>query len=129
MSNSTPESQMIFRVPPKIAEQLNELFKKTEGEDTIELVPTTSMNKNGESLVQFKFRMGDFESRASIIDLPCVIESYKTLDNVNLFKAGNISQMVYVHPNGEKLLEEVPDFDKLAKKVVEPKDSEICCKT
>ena len=40
------------------------------------------------------------------MNLPCVIESHKSLDSVNLFKSNNISQMLYVHPNQEKTLEE-----------------------
>ena len=40
------------------------------------------------------------------MNLPCVIESQKSLDSVNLFKSNNISQMLYVHPNKENKLEE-----------------------
>ena len=40
------------------------------------------------------------------MNLPCVIESQKSLDSVNLFKSNNISQMLYVHPNQENKLEE-----------------------
>ena len=63
-------------------------------------------NENGEELLQFTFKMDDFESKASLVDLPCVIESFKTLDSINLFKSNNISQMIYVHPNNEEHLED-----------------------
>ena len=56
--------------------------------------------------MQFSFKMNNFESKASLMDLPCIIESHKTLDSVNLFKSNNISQMIYVHPNNEDTLEE-----------------------
>jgi TATA-binding protein-associated factor Taf7 len=50
------------------------------------------------------------------MDLPCVIESHKTVDDVNFYKCNNISQMIYVHPNGESNLEDVKGFDLMATK-------------
>lgn len=61
---------------------------------------------NEKEISKFSFKFNDFESKASILELPCVIESHKTLDSVNLFKSNNISQMLYVHPNNEEFLEE-----------------------
>lgn len=53
------------------------------------------------------------------MDLPCVIESHKTLDDINFYKCQNISQMIYVHPSGQSNLEDLPNFDQIAKKIVE----------
>lgn len=36
-----------------------------------------------------------------------------------MFKSNDISQMIYIHPNKEKFIEEVPNYQKVAKKVVE----------
>lgn len=68
---------------------------------------------------KFRFKFGDFESFASLLDLPCVIESHKTIDDINFYKSQNISQMIYVHPNGEKNLEDLKDFELIAKKQVD----------
>ena len=100
------ESQMILRVPEKLADELNKMFDKAEGEDFVELTPFITKNKDGEELTQFKIDVNNFHSKASIIELPCIIESHKTLDDVNIFKTGDISQMVYVHPRNENFLEE-----------------------
>ena len=61
---------------------------------------------NGKEISKFTFKFKEFESKASLMELPCVIESQKSLDSVNLFKSNNISQMLYVHPNNEEFLEE-----------------------
>jgi transcription initiation factor TFIID subunit 7 len=70
------------------------------------LNPRVIFNEDKQELIQFSFKLGDKESTASLLDLPCVIESHKSLDSMNLFKSNNISQMLYVHPNNEKTLEE-----------------------
>ncbi len=40
-------------------------------------------------------------SRATLMELPNIIESQKTLDYINYLKSNDISQMIYVHPNNE----------------------------
>lgn len=43
-----------------------------------------------------RFSFENFQSTASIVDLPCIIESQKTLDALNFFKSNDISQMIVV---------------------------------
>jgi len=52
-------------------------------------------------LTHFRFRYGNYVSRATLVELPCLIESQKTLDHINYFKSNDICQMIYVHPNNE----------------------------
>lgn len=35
---------------------------------------------------------------ATLVNLPCIIEAMKTLDNFKFFKSQDASQMLYVHP-------------------------------
>lgn len=106
---------MILRVPDELAQRLHSFIdEKGEKESTVLLTPKIVRNSDNESVTQFDFQYGNFVSTASILDLPCVIESHKTLDDINVYKCGNISQMVYVHPNGERFLEDVPNFQFLA---------------
>ena len=42
---------------------------------------------------------------ATLVDLPCVIEAMKTLDNFNFYKSMDASQMLYVHPHQLNLQE------------------------
>jgi len=46
------------------------------------------------------------------MELPCIIESQKTLDYINYLKSNDISQMIYVHPNNEDHFEKgIPLMD------------------
>lgn len=43
------------------------------------------------------FKYGEDEYYATLVTLPCVIEAQKTTDNVNVYKSGNVTQMLLVH--------------------------------
>ena len=44
----------------------------------------------------------DGETRkASILQLPTITETFKTVDHVNFFKSNDISEMIYVHEERE----------------------------
>jgi len=74
-------------------------------------------DENGAQKLTFEVRYNDFKGKASLIELPTIIESHKTIDFINIFKSNDISQMIYVHNQGEK---EVPES--LAKKVEQIND-------
>ena len=115
---------MILRVPDEIADRLNALFEEEgeESEHMIDITPCIVRNPKSGDVTQFKFKFENFESNASLVDLPCIIESHKSVDSINLFKSNDISQMMYVHPNKEKFLEDIPNHQKIAKKVVSQSD-------
>lgn len=48
---------------------------------------------------------------ATLLDFPCVIESQKTMDYKTFYKAGDISQMLYVHEAKIDRIEEIRDFN------------------
>ena len=119
------ENQMILRVPDEIADRLNELFEdESENADNfIDITPFLTQDPQSKGdITQFKFKFENFESTATLVDLPCIVESMKSVDSINLFKSNDISQMIYVHPNKEKFLEEVPKSEKIAKKVMQSND-------
>ncbi|GJJ12657.1 hypothetical protein Clacol_006901 [Clathrus columnatus] len=85
----TFEEHFILRMPPGgDCERLRALVEKRD------------MSKD----VWFKFKdsrrgvfhIGDTLYSAKLVDLPCVIESQKTLDNKNVFKVADICQMLVV---------------------------------
>lgn len=41
------------------------------------------------------FAIGNESFPASLLDLPCVVESYKTYDDTNLIKTADIGQVEY----------------------------------
>ncbi|KAM8706872.1 hypothetical protein ACLKA7_011037 [Drosophila subpalustris] len=81
------ESQFIIRFPQDLANTVLESIEKGNiGEKlTIEL---DSELRHG------KVRLNDELLHAKIVDLPTVVESYKTADNVSLYKTADISQMM-----------------------------------
>lgn len=95
------EEQFILRVPPSIAEKLDRLLSETASsseEQSLDL----SFSEDGRSGT---FVIGDEHFPASLLDLPCVVESYKTYDDCALVKTADIGQMIMVREAGDT----VPD--------------------
>eukprot|EP01133_Synstelium_polycarpum_P007902 gene7902-9277_t len=47
------------------------------------------------------FKLGDQEYAASLLDLPCILESHKTLDKTTYYKTADIGQIIQVHDNDD----------------------------
>ncbi|XP_011048215.1 PREDICTED: transcription initiation factor TFIID subunit 7-like [Populus euphratica] len=91
------EEQFILRVPPSIAEKLNRLLSETASsseEQSLDL----SFSEDGRSGT---FVIGDEHFPASLLDLPCAVESYKTYDDCALVKTSDIGQMLMVREAGD----------------------------
>ncbi|KAG8822942.1 hypothetical protein FRC19_004936 [Serendipita sp. 401] len=95
------EEHFLLRLPPgKDCDRLKEIVAK----------------KGAASDIWFKFKdnrravfhIGDTLHPAKLVDLPCILESSKTLDNKHMFKVADIGQMLVVEdtilPNEEALL-------------------------
>ncbi|XP_034489481.1 transcription initiation factor TFIID subunit 7-like [Drosophila innubila] len=81
------EEQFLMRFPKDLAEAVLESVEAGNINEklTIEL---DSELRYGE------VRLNDQVLHAKLVDLPTVVESYKTADNINLYKTANISQML-----------------------------------
>ncbi|KAL9407409.1 hypothetical protein Peur_004381 [Populus x canadensis] len=91
------EEQFILRVPASIAEKLDRLLSETASsseEQSLDL----SFSEDGRSGT---FVIGDEHFPASLLDLPCVVESYKTYDDCALVKTSDIGQMLMVREAGD----------------------------
>ncbi|KAJ7955419.1 Transcription initiation factor TFIID subunit 7 [Quillaja saponaria] len=91
------EEQFILRVPPSLAERIDRLLDEnsSSAEDkSLDL----SFSEDGRSGT---FVIGNDCFSASLLDLPCVVESYKTYDDSSLVKAANIGQMIMVREAGD----------------------------
>ncbi|CAN0847143.1 Transcription initiation factor TFIID subunit 7 [Linum grandiflorum] len=90
------EEQFILRVPPSVAETIERLLNEsasTSEEHSLDL----SFSEDGRSGT---FSVGNEQFPASLLDLPCVIESFKTYDDCALVKTADIGQMIMVRgPN------------------------------
>ncbi|KAF5445410.1 hypothetical protein F2P56_034460 [Juglans regia] len=84
------EEQFILRVPPSIAERLDRLLSESEN-------ASSSEDKSLDLTFSEDGRSGTFviandHFPASLLDLPSVVESYKTYDDSVLIKTADIGQ-------------------------------------
>ncbi|KND01768.1 uncharacterized protein SPPG_03559 [Spizellomyces punctatus DAOM BR117] len=83
------EEHFILRMPSgEPAEKLREAVKARE-------IPE-DFNVTFYDPRRATFRLGADSYRAKLVDLPCIIESHKTLDNKQFYKVADISQMLVV---------------------------------
>ncbi|TQE02064.1 hypothetical protein C1H46_012383 [Malus baccata] len=85
------EEQFVLRVPPSVAERLDRLLGDNASTDDKSL--DLSFEEDGRTGT---FVVGNDHFPASLFDLPCVVESFKTYDDSVLIKTADIGQMIMV---------------------------------
>ncbi|RAL54022.1 hypothetical protein DM860_004493 [Cuscuta australis] len=90
------EEQFILRVPPSVAEQIDRLLSENASSEDTGLDLTFSEDGRSGTLV-----IGNERFPASLLDLPCIVESYKTYDDNVLIKTADIGQMIMVREEGD----------------------------
>ncbi|CAN6933339.1 unnamed protein product [Brassica oleracea] len=91
------EEQFILRVPPSVSERIDRLLSdeaSTSGDIPLDLC----FSEDGRSGT---FVIGNEEFPASLLDLPAVVESFKTYDDSALVKTADIGQMIMVRDPGD----------------------------
>lgn len=91
------EEQFILRVPPSIAETIDRVLSEnpiSSDDNSIDL-SFSEDRRTG------TFLIGDDRFPVSLLDLPCIIESYKSYDDSVLIKTADIGQMVMVREKNE----------------------------
>ncbi|XVF54889.1 hypothetical protein PTKIN_Ptkin05aG0217000 [Pterospermum kingtungense] len=91
------DEQFILRVPPSVAERLDRLLSEnaSSSEDKSLDLEFSEDGRTG------MFVIGNDRFPASLLDLPCVVESYKTYDDSALVKTADVGQMILVRESGE----------------------------
>ncbi|GAB4848257.1 transcription initiation factor TFIID subunit 7 [Ancistrocladus abbreviatus] len=91
------EEQFILRVPPSVAERIERLLNEDppSSEDKELDLSFCEDGRNG------TFVIGNDRFPVSLLDLPCVVESYKTYDDNVLIKTADIGQMIMVREEGD----------------------------
>ncbi|KAK4482941.1 hypothetical protein RD792_010114 [Penstemon davidsonii] len=97
------EEQFILRVPPSVAERIERLLNEA---------PSSSEDKSLDLIFSEDgrtgtFAIGDDRFSASLLDLPTVVESYKTYDDNVLIKTSDIGQMIMVKEEDDGVPEAV----------------------
>ncbi|XP_044349252.1 transcription initiation factor TFIID subunit 7 isoform X4 [Triticum aestivum] len=91
------DEQFILRVPPSVAEQIERLMNESaagSSSNPDDASLDLSFSEDGRSGT---FMIGNQRFPASLLDLPTVVESYKTYDDSFLVKTADIGQAELVH--------------------------------
>ncbi|KAJ0242390.1 Transcription initiation factor TFIID subunit 7 [Hirschfeldia incana] len=91
------EEQFILRVPPSVSERIDRLLSE-EASTSDEIPLDLCFSEDGRSGT---FMIGNEEFPASLLDLPAVVESFKTYDDCALVKTADIGQMIMVREQGD----------------------------
>lgn len=82
------ESQFIIRLPQEPAKVLSELIKSGENLKNRLRIQLNDDSRHGE------LRLDHWLLHAKIVDLPTIVESWKTIDRKSLYKSADICQMM-----------------------------------
>ncbi|KAL1822373.1 transcription initiation factor TFIID subunit 7 [Daucus carota subsp. sativus] len=91
------EEQFILRVPPSVAERIERLLSENASSSEDKSLDL-SFSDDGRSGT---FSIGNDQFPASLLDLPGIVESYKTYDDSVLIKSADIGQMIMVREEGD----------------------------
>ncbi|PKA51531.1 hypothetical protein AXF42_Ash002898 [Apostasia shenzhenica] len=91
------EEQFILRVPPSVAERIERLLNEnpSSSEDNSLDLSFTDDGRTG------TFAIGNESFPATLLDLPTVVESYKTYDDTVLIKTADVGQIIMVRDEGD----------------------------
>ncbi|XP_010257606.1 PREDICTED: transcription initiation factor TFIID subunit 7 [Nelumbo nucifera] len=91
------EEQFILRVPPSVSERIDRLLSEnaSSSEDKSLDLSFSEDGRNG------TFVIGNDHFPAALLDLPCIVESYKTYDDNVLIKTADIGQIIMVREEGD----------------------------
>lgn len=91
------EEQFVLRVPPSVAERIDRLLNESASSSHDQSLDL-SFSEDGRSGT---FVIGDDHFPASLLDLPSIVESYKTYDDNVLIKTADVGQMIMVREEGD----------------------------
>ncbi|XP_071712530.1 transcription initiation factor TFIID subunit 7-like [Rutidosis leptorrhynchoides] len=93
------DEQFVLRVPPSVAQRIERLLNETDDslssdDKSLDL----SFSEDGRSGT---FSIGNDSFSASLLDLPTILESYKTYDDNVLIKTTDVGQVIMVREEGD----------------------------
>ena len=89
--SSIQHPQLILRVPEDVAERIHAILETENGQMLINIRPVEG------KVDHYDFLLNDEVYPALLQNLPCVVESHKTLDMKVFLKAGDIGQILCVY--------------------------------
>eukprot|EP01097_Dermamoeba_algensis_P002416 TRINITY_DN194_c0_g6_i2.p1 TRINITY_DN194_c0_g6~~TRINITY_DN194_c0_g6_i2.p1 ORF type:complete len:174 (+),score=35.78 TRINITY_DN194_c0_g6_i2:69-590(+) len=98
------EQQCILRVPKHIADILRKILSGDKSKSS-----NFSLTFDDER--HCKLQLDETVMKGVVVDLPCVVESLKTLDRSLYYKSGDIGQMIII--NDKTDIEEQPEEERI----------------
>ncbi|KAK2952374.1 putative transcription initiation factor TFIID subunit 7 [Blattamonas nauphoetae] len=92
------EKQFILRAPPKVADSIREKIHKCTTGEPGDPFNISFINHDPHHA---HVEIDNQRYPATLVNLPCIIESQKSFDNKTFFKTADISQMLIVHEQDE----------------------------
>ena len=90
------EEQFVIRFPPKVASLIRPLVKERAIPPDLEI--HVKENTRG-----CKFQYKQIKLNGTLVDLPCITESLKTIDNKQFYKIADVAQMMIFSDNPQDL--------------------------
>uniref|UniRef100_A0A7N0TY29 TAFII55 protein conserved region domain-containing protein n=1 Tax=Kalanchoe fedtschenkoi TaxID=63787 RepID=A0A7N0TY29_KALFE len=100
------EEQFILRVPPSVAEKIESLLNDSAAASDDKSLDLSFMEDGRTGT----FTIGEDQFPASLLDLPCVVESYKTYDDNVLIKTADVGQIIMVKEKGDQSVPDTLEF-------------------
>lgn len=107
-------NQFIIRFPESIADRVHEYFDNGDQEIQISLQQDPHPQKKS-SRISLITTIDEKQYKASVIELPTISSTFKTLDRYNYFKSNDISEMIYVHEDEYDVINE-SEAERIAKR-------------
>ena len=94
------EEQILLRVPPELALRLNRLIEegKASSSSSSSFASTSSISLTLNPSRRGVLHLDKASHDGTLVDLPCLVETHKTFDNIAYYKAADIAQMLILHP-------------------------------
>ncbi|CAM9998480.1 unnamed protein product [Pylaiella littoralis] len=89
--SSTAYRQLVLRLPDGLKETMRKAVAGDEALDGVDFTPEQKGSR------RFTFTMEGKKYPARLVDMPCVLETQKTLDKSTFFKSGDVGQMLIVY--------------------------------
>jgi TATA-binding protein-associated factor Taf7 len=115
------QNQFVIRFPEHLAEQINAYFEDPDNNDMPEIELDMDRERRDHSnRIALKVGLNGEEYKATVMELPTISSTFKTIDRVNFFKSNDVSEMIVVHES-EDAAELI--YQDMAEKVKDREDS------
>eukprot|EP00736_Rhodelphis_marinus_P011821 Rmarinus@m.11011 len=100
-----PEEQFVLRASDDIADLLNPWLEGSSSSLVENVSLEFESDRHGMILISTKERVS-IRRKFSVVDLPVLVESMKTIDNKMFFKSADVGQMLIVHGDGQDVIDD-----------------------